>query len=41
MFGFHYTNRTLVFPLLIRGGKPTPFVYNDFDIILDPFLRLS
>lgn len=26
MFGFHYTNRTLVFPLLIRGGKPTPFV---------------
>ena len=26
LFGFHYTNRTLVFPFLIRGGKPTTFV---------------
>ncbi|XP_004698460.1 3-oxo-5-alpha-steroid 4-dehydrogenase 1 [Echinops telfairi] len=24
MFTIHYTQRTLIFPLLIRGGKPTP-----------------
>lgn len=25
MFLFHYFNRTVIFPLRIRGGKPTPF----------------
>jgi 3-oxo-5-alpha-steroid 4-dehydrogenase 1 len=25
MYLLHYTNRTFVFPLRIRGGKPTPF----------------
>lgn len=25
LFLFHYVNRTLIFPLRIRGGKPTPF----------------
>jgi len=25
MFVFHYFNRTIIFPLQIRGGKPTPF----------------
>ena len=24
MFALHYFNRTLIFPFLIRGGKPTP-----------------
>ncbi|XP_075399090.1 3-oxo-5-alpha-steroid 4-dehydrogenase 1 [Tenrec ecaudatus] len=24
MFAIHYTQRTLIYPLLIRGGKPTP-----------------
>jgi 3-oxo-5-alpha-steroid 4-dehydrogenase 1 len=26
MFTLHYSNRTLIFPLRIRGGKPTPLV---------------
>jgi 3-oxo-5-alpha-steroid 4-dehydrogenase 1 len=26
MFTLHYINRTLIFPLRIRGGKPTPFI---------------
>ena len=26
LFMLHYTNRTFIFPLLIRGGKPTPVV---------------
>merc|ERR1739848_915728 len=26
MFLLHYTQRTFIFPLLIRGGKPTPVV---------------
>jgi len=25
-FLFHYANRTFVYPMLIRGGKPTPFI---------------
>ena len=25
LFVFHYFNRTIIFPLKIRGGKPTPF----------------
>ena len=24
LFALHYVNRTLIFPLKIRGGKPTP-----------------
>ena len=26
MFTMHYINRTLIFPLRIRNGKPTPFI---------------
>ncbi|XP_006875031.1 PREDICTED: 3-oxo-5-alpha-steroid 4-dehydrogenase 1 [Chrysochloris asiatica] len=26
MFLVHYAHRTLIFPFLIRGGKPTPFI---------------
>lgn len=26
MFVFHYFNRTVIYPLRIRGGKPTPFL---------------
>jgi 3-oxo-5-alpha-steroid 4-dehydrogenase 1 len=26
LFLLHYVNRSFIFPLLIRGGKPTPFV---------------
>jgi 3-oxo-5-alpha-steroid 4-dehydrogenase 1 len=26
MFSLHYINRTFIFPMLIRGGKPTPVV---------------
>lgn len=26
MYFCHYTHRSLIFPLLIRGGKPTPFL---------------
>ena len=26
MFLLHYVQRTFVFPLLIRGGKPTPLI---------------
>ncbi|RYG55131.1 hypothetical protein EON66_06035 [archaeon] len=26
MFTFHYMNRAFVFPMRLRGGKPTPFV---------------
>ena len=26
LFCIHYTNRDLIYPLRLRGGKPTPFV---------------
>ncbi|XP_059145820.1 3-oxo-5-alpha-steroid 4-dehydrogenase 1-like [Physella acuta] len=44
LFLFHYTQRTFIFPVLIRGGKPTPmipFVMAIFFCVVNGYLQSS